>query len=285
MREKIKLIFALTFLININLLFGQNFQILNNLPATNEVRAPEFNTLKTFYFKVDSINNNLIIQDLRSSKNGEIHFYQWLYEIPLKDLKKSSFKVSKGFENELQLIISSKDTSILKYMFQNGKVVSISGVNRISLGNWDYSTDLSNILKNHIETVTVNLPIATSDSGKSENFLQKFKYIGNHVRAINAKMDKDLTIGNGYYLGQIENTNFNVKKIKKALKTQNINYNFPLPIIIYADKNGGIKSIFIGNKPYKKYFKIDLSTFKPLKPLIFKNNNVPAKYIFLLTNN
>jgi hypothetical protein len=282
MREKIKLIFALTFIININLLFGQDFQILNNLPPTIEVKAPEFNTLKTYYFKVDSINNNLIVQDLRSSKKGDIHFYQWLYEIPLNKLNKDSFKVSKDFENKLQLVISSNNNSILSYMFQDGKVISISGVNNINLGNWNYSTNLSTIIKNDIETVTNNLPITTSDSEKSKNISREFKYNGNNVQAINAKMDTDLTIGNGYYLGQIGDINFKSKKIKKALKNQNINHNFPLPIIIYADKNGNIESIFIDNKPYEKFCQIDLSIFKQLKPLMFENNYVPAKYIFLL---
>ena len=282
MREKIKLIFALIFIININFLFGQDFQILNNLPSTKEVKAPEFNTSKTYYFKVDSSNKTLIIQDLRSSKKGEIHFYQWLYEIPLNKLNKDSFKVSKDIENELQLVISSNNNSILSYMFQDGKVISISGVNRILLGNWNYSKNLSDLLKNDIETVSNNLPVTSSNSEKSENSSLKFKYIRNTVRAINAKMDTDLTIGNNHYLGQISDINFDSKKIKKALKKQNINYNSPLPIIIYADKNGNIESIFIDNKPYEKICQINLSDFKPLKPLIFENKNVPAKYIFLL---
>ena len=285
MRKKIKFLLALTLLININLLIGQDFQILNNLPPTIEVKAPVFNTLKRYYFKVDSVKNNLIIQDLRISKNGKIHFYQWLYEIPLSELNNNSFKISKDFINEtrLQLVISSKNNSIINYMFQDGKVVTISGVNQIILGNWSFSKDLANLLKNDIETVSNNLPKAASDLNKSKKFSEKFKYIGNNVQAINAKVDKDLRIGNGYYLGQISNINFNiVKKIKKALKTQNINYSFPLPIIIYADENGIIESIFIDNKPYEKYCQIDLSNFKPLKPLIFENNNVSAKYIFLL---
>lgn len=285
MRKKIKLLLALTLLININLLISQNFQIFNNFPPTIEVKAPVFNTLKKYYFKVDPKRNNLIIQDLRISKNGEIHFYQWLYEIPLTQLNKTSFKISKDYinENELQLVISSKNNSIIRYLFQDGKVITISGVNGIILGNWSYSKDLDNLLKKDIETVSINLPKVASDLNNLKTIPEKFKYIGNNVQAINAKMDKDLTIGNGYYLGQISNINFNtINKIKNALKSQNINYSFPLPIIIYADKNGIIESIFIDNKPYEKYCQIDLSNFKPLKPLIFENNNVPAKYVFLL---
>lgn len=282
MRKNILLIFVLTFIINCNHLFGQEFQLLNDLPPTIEVRAPEFNTLKTYYFKVDTLNKKLIIQDLRSSQKGNIHFYQWLYEIPLNTLNKDSFKVKKGFDNELQLVISATKNSILTYMFQNGKVVSISGFNKIILGDWNYSADFSALLKNEIETISNNLPLASSNSEKSGNIPQKFKYIGDNVQAINAKMDTDLTIGNGYYVGHIGDTNFKSNKLKNALKEQNIDVRTSLPIIIYADKNGTIESIFVDNKPYDKYCQIDLSNFKPLKPLILENNNVPAKYVFLL---
>lgn len=282
MRKKIRLIFALTFFININLLFGQDFQILNDLPSTNEVRAPEFNTKKTYFFKVDTKNKKLIVQELRSSKKGKIHFHQWLYEIPLNTLNKESFEVSNSFNNELKIVIRTENNSILTYMFQYGKVVSIDVSNKIILGNWNYSKEFFALLQDKIETTTSHLPITTSDSRKSENNHQKFKYIGENVQAINAKMDTDLTIGNGYYFGQIEDVNFNSKKLKKALKEQNIKHNTLLPVTIYADKNGNIESIFVTNKPYEKYFKIDLSKFKPLKPLMLENKNVPAKYIFLL---
>jgi len=282
MSRKIQLIFALTFITNFNLLFAQDFQILNNLPPTIEVRAPEFNISKIYYFKVDTLNNNLIIQDLRSSKQGDIHFYQWLYEIPLNTLNKESFKVSKGFDNELQLEISSKNNLILSYMFQNGKVVSINGINKIVLGDWNYSTTFSSLLEENVKTVSSNLPINSSNAEKLEKFSQKFKFIGENVQAINAKIDTDLTIGNGYYLGQMEDVKFNRNKLKNALKEKNISYSTPLPIIIYADKNGNIESIFVHAKPYEKDVQIDLSNFKALKPLIFEKNNVPAKYIFLL---
>ncbi|MFD0932104.1 hypothetical protein ACFQ0R_05755 [Psychroflexus salinarum] len=285
MKPNFRLIFTFILAIKFSCFFGQNFKTLNNLPPTIEVRAPEFNTSKTFYFKVDSIHNNVIIQDLRSSKNGKVHFYQWLYEIPIEELDKTSFEVSKSFENELQLVINTKSNSILKYMFQNGKVVSISTDNKLILGDWNSSPDFLNLLKSNVESVLGNLPLAKSSLEKSKNTDVKFKYVGNKVRAINAEMDEDLSIGNDYYFGQIDDINFNMRKFKRALKDQNIDYKDPLPIIIYADKEGGIESVFIGSKNDKKHPLIDLSSIKPIKPLSFENKNVPAKYVFLITNN
>ena len=69
------------------------FYSLDDMPNTIEVNEPEFNTEKKYSFRVDTIKNKLYIQDIRLSAEGKSHFYQWLYEIPLKHLNSSSFKV------------------------------------------------------------------------------------------------------------------------------------------------------------------------------------------------
>ena len=109
MRKIIILVLIISSTLNLNLLRGQNSILkLNNLPTTIEVKAPEFNTEKKYFFKIDKFQNNLIIQDLRKSKKGEIHFYQWMYEIPLKHLNSESFKISKDIDNNNEISIGIK---------------------------------------------------------------------------------------------------------------------------------------------------------------------------------
>ena len=69
MREKFRLIMIVITILNINNICCQvTFQNLNNLPNTIEVKAPEFNTEKKYFFIIDTFNKNLVIQDLRKSK-------------------------------------------------------------------------------------------------------------------------------------------------------------------------------------------------------------------------
>lgn len=279
------LFFTTSFIVGFNWVYSQNFQYLNHLPHTNQVKAPNFNTIKSFFFKVDTLKNNLIIQDLRSSNDGKIGDYQWLYEIPLNELTNNSFSVSTDVinENEVQLAIHSKSKSILSYMFLEGNVVAISSLSSLYLGNWNYSKDLVETLNNNITLNSNFLPKSEPFNFKSNNAPVLFKYVANNVQTINTIIDDDITIGDGYYLGHFNNLNLStIKKIKNTLKNQKIKYMNPLPVIIYTDKNGNIESIFTVNRPYEKYAHFNLSTFKSLKPTQFKNKNAPAKYVFLI---
>ena len=283
--KRIALCFTATFIVSFNLIFSQNFQNLNNLPPTVEVKAPNFNTLKSYFFKVDTLKNNLIIQDLRSSNDGKISDYQWLYEIPLNELTNNSFSIliDELNENEVQLVIHSKSKSILSYMFLEGKVVTISSLSSLYLGNWNYSKELVETLNNNITLNSNFLPKSEPFNFKSNNAPVLFKYVANNVQTINAIMDDDVTIGNGYYLGHFNNLSLSaIKKIKNTLKSQKIKHTNPLPVVIYTDKSGNIELIFTVNKPNEKYAQFNLSTFKSLKPTQFKNKNVPAKYVFLI---
>jgi len=288
MKKEFTLILSIFILLNINTLRGQNiFKNLNNLPTTIEVKAPEFNTVTKYFIKIDKTKKTLFIQDVRKSKNGKIHFYQWLYEIPLSRLGSDSFRVSKDADNKLRILIKTADksNSILYYMFQDSKVSSIMAVNVIGLGKWPYSKSLFDKLSKIINSISNSLPKkpAVLTSNKSQSKQVYFKYIANNVIRHNALLNKDLSFWDGYYFSQIINKKgMNlypqiIRRIKSALKKQNINYKYPTPIIIYTDKKGAVESIFIVNKPTDKYCKIDIRKVKPLKA---KNN--PTKYLFLL---
>lgn len=286
MNIKIKLITLLV--LNIYSVKGQDiFSNINNLPAANEVKAPVFNTIKKYFFKIDSINNKLIIQDLRKSKEGKVHFYQWMYEIPLNHLNSNSFKVYKNSKNEIKIIIKTinKTNSIAFYMFQDNKVSSIMSANTIGLGNWPYSKILFKKINKSINYISNFLPKNISYSKTFKSKPLTFKYISNNVISKNANIDKDLSMGNGYYFEQIiDKNNINLhpkitRRIKNTLKKQNINYQDPLPVFIYTNKDGVIESIFVNNKPSDKYIKIDL---KNLGPIQIGDKNKLKKYVFLL---
>lgn len=288
MRREITSFLIVLLLLNINYVIGQDiFQKLNELPATIEVRAPEFNTEKKYFFKINTDKNILIIQDLRTSKDGKVHFYQFLYEIPLNQLNSESFKVSNS-DNEISLEIGSErnENAILFYMFQDNKVSSISSANGIPLGNWTYSDSLYNEITQIIKSISDALPKSDPSLKAPKKVSGKFKYIADNVTHDNAEMDDDLSIGKDYYFEQIINPNGSflypklLKTIKRALKEQNISYTYPLPVIIYANHEGVIESIFIGNVPADKYCTIDLTKLEPIK--IGTKNDRSTKYLFLL---
>lgn len=268
-----------------NILVAQNSNLnLNDLPPTLEVKAPEFDTEKKYIFKIDLFQNNLVIQDLRKSKDGKVHFYQWIYEIPLNQLNSESIQISKDTYNNNEISITIKvDTScsIMQYMFQDGKVSSIMTSGNLFLGNWAYSDSLYEGFVKRISTISASLPKQVSLSKKEYSLPQKFKYIAKNVTVFDANMDNDLSIGNGYYFEQIPEklNSIIIKNIKSTLKQQNINYKYPLPVIVYTNREGLIESVFIGSQPYDTYTQIDLKKLNSERNDLF---DTPIKYLLLV---
>lgn len=276
-------------LLNIKYLRGQDLlNKLNDLPTTSEVRAPEFNTVKKYFFKIDSTKNNLVIQDIRKSKDDRVHFYQFMYEIPLNQLNSKSFQITRNDDNQISINIYStaKDVSIMFYMFDETKVSSLKNVNSVHLFGWPYSKELYEKINEAVDLFSESFPNNDSPLNMTKTQTGSFKYIAKNVTAINAKMDEDLRIFNDYYFKQFISDNGSnlypkmVKEIKKALKSQDINDKNPVPVMIYTDKNGVIESIFIVNQPTNKYCEIDLKNLKPIRDN--NRNNHPTKYVFLL---
>ena len=286
MKRKVAILFTYTLFI-INSVHGQNpLYNLNNLPLTDkEVRAPVFDTFSKYFFKIDSTKNNLFIQDIRQSKQGEIHFYQWLNEIPLEELNSNSFQVKKQ-DNLISLEINSS-SSILNYMFQEEQTISVATfAKKLELGPWDYTEALYSEMIKTVEAISTLLPNEkTQVDVKKDKENSGFKYIASKIQAVNPEIAKDSTIGNGYYFKQIVNDDGSmiypdiVKKIKKVLKSEKIDIKAPLPIIIYATNQGVIESIICLNHPSEQYVNIDISRFEPIE---IRNSNHPTKYTFLI---
>ncbi|WP_139959596.1 hypothetical protein [Flavicella sediminum] len=279
MKKTLFLLFVLLSL-NINYLIGQNSILkLNNLPPTIEVNAPEFKTEKIYHFKIDTFQNNLIIQDLRKSKNNEIHFYQWIYEIPLKNLNDESFKLSKDRD---QINIKIKPSSpIMHYMFQDGKISYISMSNSLFLGKWNYSDSLYTELVEQINFISSSLPSLKSKPIQDNMIHTKFKYLDKNIKTVDANIIEDTNIGNGYYFKQIPEKLKSkiIKLIKKKINQKNINHQYPILIIVYSSKEGIIESVFIGNQTNEKSYEINLNQLNSSKQQSLKK---PTKYLFLL---
>lgn len=288
MKFEARILLTLLLPFTIYSLKGQNiYQKLNDLPETIEVRAPEFNTEKKYFFKIDPIKNSLVIQDIRKSKDGNFHFYQFLYEIPLNELNSDSFIVHKDFDEiSIEIRSAANKNSIISYMFQEAKVSSIQASNSILLGNWTYSDNLFGEIQQIIKTISEALPKVDSSVSQAKRIPGKFKFISENVMQVNANMDEDLRIWNDYYFAQIINEYGQhlypkiVKHVKSALKEQNIDSQYPLPIMIYANQDGVIESIVIINMPADSYCEIDAAKLNPIR--IDNIKKQPTKYVFLL---
>lgn len=124
-----------------------------------EVRAHDFIIKKAYAFDVDTVKNNLFIQDRRLSATGDIHFYQFLYEIPIDHFDSESFSVRKKTTNPETIVLCIKTTgkqnSIITDMFQDNNVSSIPASSGLTLGEWVYSDSLFNELELKVSTLNL----------------------------------------------------------------------------------------------------------------------------------
>lgn len=253
---------------------------INELPITKEVKAPVFNTVSQYNFSVDTLRKILYIQDIRSSKAGKPHFYQWLYEIPVDNLH---FEIERTPENEIQITVhsSNEKRSFIKYWFQNGKISSVQNVNRIVLGDWESSTINLSKIENGVKELNkrfLNIGGAEKILNNSEN--GTFKYIAENVRTINVKMDENKLIGN-YALNSFFNDKDKAKsptivqRIDKKI-TSDIDRKSPIPVIIYTTADGEYEDIQMLTLNSSFPIKINDSGLESIN-----KSHSPVKYVFL----
>jgi len=251
-----------------------------------EVRAPVFNTVKQYSFEIDSIKNNLFIQDKRLSPNNNIHFYQWLYEIPIDNIGGQSFSVNKKGADPGTIVLSIKTSrrqnSILTYMFQNDGISSIMVGSGLTLGEWEYSDSLYSYLEMQVNNLNKNFNVSVLNHSINQNESSGFKYVAPNVEKRNVTFTQDLTIGNGYNFkplieaGDSYNSNNLALKVRKYLTKLNVQVTYPIPVIIYAINND-IEYIFTINPHNAKYLQKE-----DLKIKSFDTEYNPTKYVFLI---
>ncbi|MBJ6367042.1 hypothetical protein [Snuella sedimenti] len=194
MVNKILLFFFLT-LFSINIYGQRDLRSLNELPETKEIRAPEFNTVTKYNISVDSLYRRIYIQDIRKSNDGKLHFYQWLYELPLENLK---FEIQITDDNEISIVISSPTlgSNFISYWFQENKISSVLNRNVIKLGNWENTNENLEIIKECTRKLSDYFStFITSQENSNDSEPGTFKYIANNVTKVNAKMDDNKEIG------------------------------------------------------------------------------------------
>lgn len=281
MLNKILLLVILT-LFSLQIYGQKDLDLLNKLPETEEIRAPEFNTVAKYNICVDSLYRKIYIQDIRKSRGGKLHYYQWLYELPFINFK---FEPKITDDNEISITISSQSSekNFINYWFQDNKISSISNQKVIKLGNWkNTDKNLERIkectkkLSEYFSTFTITqeTPI-DSESGT-------FKYVADNVSKVNLKMDDDKKIG-AYVLDPFFDDNDRPKstqllnRLKKESKKDNFDNNSPIAVIIYSESDGDFESIQLISSNLDYPIQFDHSKIKPIN-----KTNSPTKSLLLL---
>ncbi|WP_445752775.1 hypothetical protein [Polaribacter sp.] len=264
-------------------IFGQkDLELLNKLPETEEIRAPEFNTVAKYNICVDSLYKKIYIQDIRKSRDGMLHFYQWLYELPLINLKFEP-KITDDNEISIEISSSSSTNNFINYWFQDNKISSISNQKVIKLGNWKHTDknmqsikECARKLSDYFSTFTIpqKTPI-DSESGT-------FKYVADNVTKLKVKMDDDKKIDTYLFDPFFDENNRSkstqlLNSLKKESKKNNFDNKLPIAVLIYSGSDGDFESIQLISSSRNYPIQFDYSKIKT-------NNktNSPTKSLLLL---
>lgn len=276
-------IFILTLLsiVSIHVHGQEDLDLLNQLPETKEIRSPEFNTVAKFNIYLDSVYRKIYIQDTRTSKEGKIHFYQWLYEIPFENLE---FNVKISGE-EISIVIETPDSgnTFIRYWFQNNKISSIYNQNEIKLGNWENTVGNLKTIENVARKLTeyfsvfklLEKPLIINEPGT-------YKYFASNVTKLNVKMDNNLKIGE-YFFDPFFNSDNKPKSTQllntlvKEIKKLNLENNSPIAVLIYSGAEGNLETIQLINT--SSNYPIEVS---PSKIKSINNTNSKTKSLLLL---
>lgn len=281
MTNKILLITLITFF-SINIYGQRDLGFFNELPETEEIRAPEFNTVTKYNISVDSLYRKIYIQDVRKSKDGKLHYYQWLYELPLENLK---FEPQITDDNEISIVISSPTlkSNFISYWFQENKISSILNRNVIKLGNWENTNENLETIKECTRKLSDYFStFISSQKNSNDSESGSFKYIANNVTKVNAKMDDNKKIG-AYLFEPFFDENNRPKStqllniLKKELKKNNFDNNSQIVVLIYSSADGNFESIQLINM--NRDYPIQFDHFK-IKPI--NKTNSPTKNLLLL---
>lgn len=283
-----------------NYCFGQEFlNRLNRLPPTTVQRAPEFDIEKKYIFSIDSINNLLFVQDFgRKPDSYEEHPIQTIFEIPLADLNKGSFLVSKSSANieflSLSIGTTNNKTSIIQYWLRNDQIVAIMAHDFLRLGTWSYTDLLESEL---IGISKLFMEIIPNKSGltKFSGMRTIYKYASEKAIAIGQKDTvKELNSGY-YYVCSLKNPSFYAGK--KNFESSNIKLTRDLkaelekvtdkisssnPVFVNVGNTGKIESIFFLNQTINENKNIDLNNLRTFNPGNDGAQNVKNKILLVI---
>lgn len=294
---KIYLLFFL--LLTSGILSGQEKISFNDLPPTLTYRMPEFDVENKYQVSIDSANQIMIIQDRgRKPDTKQLHFHQLIFEIPLSDLSLGSFRVAKKMDDSTRLRISigtkKNRPTITSYMVNEDMVATVSAMDVMVLGDWNYSKQLESELKQAVRNFTGTI----ADQSYETNFYTRGKFYSTKYTAENViftgPKNPDKSLALGYYFGpslerppRYEKTKTNANSdfkllsdIKKELKRLGISRIEKMPVFININETGQIESLFFPNLSIelnRQFDKRNLASFSP-----GLNANVAVKCKLLL---
>ena len=256
--------------------------LVSVLPPTLEVTAPEFKTVSRYNLNLDTIHNHLYIQDIRTSKEGTLHFYQWLYELPLNNLV---FEARITEEDQIEMAISSGNpkTNFISYWFQDNKVSSIQNRDEILLGKWENVGGNFETIDSYAKQLTRYMKDFNSEVSKEKKPNPgSFKYTASNVTRMNLDIDNDLMLGN-YHFTPFYDEQKNPRSgkltgmVQKRIRREKLDPSLPVPVIAYSNAAGEIENILLINSKYDYPLIISPSDIKP-----FNTTSRATKNLLLL---
>ena len=277
MNNKLLLI-ILVALFSINSYGQRDLDFLYRLPDTKEINSPEFNTIAKFNISVDKLYRNVYIQDIRTSKKNGLHFYQWLYELPLENIK---FETEITDENEILITIRSPalGKNFISYWFQDNKISSVRNQNVITLGKWENTVEnLESITACTTKLSEYFSTFSTSEKNASDPESGSFEYIASNVKRVNAEVNTNSKIG-AYSFDPFfdENNKPQSGELLNSLKKIKLDNNLPTAVIIHSSADGNFENIQLINATKDYPIPFDHLKIKP-----FNKTNLPTKNLLLL---
>lgn len=277
MINNILLIIFLT-LFSINNYGQRDFDFLKELPDTEEIKSSEFNTFAKFNISVDTLNQSVYIQDIRTSRQGKFHHFQWLYELPLENLK---FEPKITDENEILIVISSptSGSNFIAYWFEDHKISSIQNKNVIALGRWENTTENLETIKECTKKLSDYFStFSASQNAPNNSASGSFIYTARNVTKVNVRMDNQSKIG-AYFFDPFfdENNRPKSSQLLSSLKKVKFKDNSPTTVIIYSSADGNLENIQLINS--SRDYPIPFNHLK-IKPI--NQTNLPTKNLMLL---
>ncbi|WP_235299734.1 hypothetical protein [Portibacter marinus] len=277
-------------------LFAQsNIDLINSLPITGTVRAPDFDIVREYFASIDTIRNTLYLNDYRFHPENETpHFHQLMYEIPIANIYAKGISVEQSFEDsKTVLYIKMKSNknfpTFACYWFYEDELVCAQLQGSLVLGPWDYTTanfeELQNIVSK-LKSQFHNSEVKDDDKPKSAGMI--FKYGSERAKMMGNK-DLDGKLHDEFYLADAL-INKPTYKNKKSFNTtiQQINKEITKSIdppkkykfihVLNIDENGEVIS-YQSLSNYQEIKKTTLN-FERFKPAEIAGENVKSKIVF-----
>ena len=275
-------------------------ELLNSLPPTSEVPAPEFNVENKYIFRIDSINHQLIIvSQPRHPVTKQPHFDQQLFEIPLSQLNAQSLKIQKDeFKDEalsLSITLTEGQNDVIVYWVRDDNIVSIQSQKNVILRPWPNDEQTHSRLLEATDSFTSQLTSNTESPEMAAIAAPTFKYGTSQVTMIGTK-DLDGKLNDGYYLAHAleqppvyqnsKDLASSIRNLKKIIANQLRKADRTIvpktPVFIYVDESGAITSTYAVYEDTEEIRDMPTIVIANFKPGLLHESPVKCKIVFIM---